>query len=183
MRTSTAVFAIALLAVVADDADARRRRSFGGGGYSSNGKFGLGLELGAPTGFNGKYFLSPDRALNFGIGWYYDGYYNDRDGGHLYLDYMFHPAVLTRNATFQMPFFIGVGGRIWDFDDFDRDRDGDRDGFAFGVRSPIGLAFDFNNVPLDIFLALTIGVDFLYDYRDDLGFNVGFSFGIRYWFD
>src|SRR6478735_2201031 len=91
----------------------------GGQKYVANGKFGLGLELGAPFGLNGKYFLSDDRALNFGIGDNYDNYYydHDRDGLHLYLDYLWHPFVLTTQEAFQLPFYVGVGGRLWDFRD------------------------------------------------------------------
>jgi hypothetical protein len=183
MRTRLALLALALMFVTATDADARgRRRSMGGEKYVANGTFGLGLELGSPTGLNGKYFLSDDRALNFGIGWIYDRYYyDDRDGLHLYLDYMFHPFSITNQPAFQLPFFIGVGGRIWDFDDR-RGRDFD-DGFALGVRCPIGIAFDFNNVPLDIFVQLTFAFDVFLGYRDRAGFHIEGSFGIRYWFD
>lgn len=154
----------------------------GGKKYVANGEFGLGLELGAPAGVNGKYFLTDDRALNFGLGFLYDHYYfDDRDGVHLYLDYMFHPFAITTNPTFQLPFFIGIGGRIWDFDD--RVGRVDDDGFAFGVRCPIGIAFDFNRVPLDIFVQLTAVADFLVDYRDNGDFHLEGSFGVRYWFD
>jgi hypothetical protein len=174
--------ALVVLLVMVSTAAARGRRSFGGEKYTSNGEFGLGLELGAPSGLNGKYFLSDDRALNFGIGWIYDRYYyNDRSGVHLYLDYMFHPFLLTKNPTFQLPFFIGVGGRIWDFDDrVDRVDD---HGYALGVRMPVGVTFDFNKVPMDIFVQLTLVADILVHYHDDLGLHLEGSFGVRYWFD
>lgn len=174
----------ALVLCLANPADARRR-SFGGGGsnYTSNGKFGLGLELGAPSGLNGKYFLSPNTALNFGVGWLYDRYYRDGDGFHLYLDHLWHPVSLTENATFKLPFYVGVGGRFWNFRDCYRDNCGDRFS-ALGVRVPFGLAFDFNNVPLDIFVQITLVVDvFFGDYRDRFGPHFEGSIGIRYWFD
>lgn len=162
-----------------------RRRSFGGGGrsnYSSNGKFGLGIELGAPSGLNGKLFLSPSTALNFGVGWLYDNYYRDGSGLHLYLDHLWHPVQLTENPTFKLPFFVGVGGAFWSFDDR-RDRVTDRYS-AVGLRVPFGLAFDFNNVPLDIFVQLTFVLDlFFNDYRDRFGPGFEGSVGIRFWFD
>lgn len=179
----TAVLVLLVLATVAGTADARRQRSLGGEKYVANGSFGLGLELGSPSGLNGKYFLSDDRALNFGIGWIYDRYYyDDRDGIHLYLDYLFHPLSITNNPTFQLPFYVGVGGRLWDFDDR---RDGrDDSGYAFGVRVPLGIAFDFNKVPLDVFVQLTFVADLLFAYEDDrVGLHLEGSFGIRYWFD
>jgi hypothetical protein len=165
-----------LVVAIAGTADARRNRRIGGARYVANGTFGLGLELGGPTGINGKYFLRDDRALNFGIGG--DGYYRDgRDGFHLYLDYLWHPVSLANPPEFQLPLYIGIGGRLWDFDD-----DSD-DGVAFGVRVPIGIAFDLNNVPLDFFIQLTPVLDFYQGYRDRAGFWLDASIGFRFWFN
>ena len=162
-------------------ADARRR-TFGGSGYVSNGKFGLGLELGAPSGLNGKLFLSPNTALNFGVGWLYDNYYRNGDGLHLYLDHLWHPVSLSDNPTFKLPFYVGVGGAFWSFTD--RQNPGAVHYSALGVRVPFGLAFDFNNVPLDIFVQLTLVVDLFFgDYRDRFGPGFEGSIGIRFWFD
>jgi hypothetical protein len=178
MKLRTALFPLLLVALFAVDADARRGRRGGGQRYVANGTFGLGLELGGPTGLNGKYFLSDDGALNFGLG--VDGYayrYRGRDGLHIYLDYLWHPVSLANPDAFQLPLYIGIGGRLWDFGD----RDGDA--LAFGVRVPIGVAFDFNNVPLDIFIQLTPTLDFYRGYVDSAGFWFDFSVGIRYWFN
>lgn len=185
MTLRTSLVALALLVALAPDADARRRRSFGGGksNYESNGKFGIGIELGGPTGLNGKYFLSGNTALNFGIGYDHERYYGyryRRRGIHLYLDHLWHPVELVQTEPFKLPFYVGVGVRVWDFDDRD-----EVDGTAIGVRVPLGIAFDFNNIPLDIFIQLTFVVDFfLDDYRDDsFGVHLEGSFGARFWFD
>ena len=185
MTLRTSLVALALLVALAPDADARRRRSFGGGksNYESNGKFGIGIELGGPTGLNGKYFLSGNTALNFGIGYDHERYYGyryRRRGIHLYLDHLWHPVELTQTEPFKLPFYVGVGVRVWDFDDRD-----EVDGTAIGVRVPLGIAFDFNNIPLDIFIQLTFVVDFfLDDYRDDsFGVHLEGSCGARFWFD
>ena len=156
----------------------------GGGGYQGVKSFGLGLEIGEPTGLNGKYFLSGTGALDFGIGWIYRHYYYD-DGLHLYGDYLWHPAVLTSSPSLTIPFYIGVGLRYWDFEYCDRDFC--YDGSALGIRVPIGISFDFNEAPVDIFIQLVPVLDFLqddyyerYDDRTHLGIDV--SAGIRYWF-
>lgn len=164
------------------DSEARRRRSMGGQKYVANGKFGLGLELGAPFGINGKYFLTDSTALNFGVGTVYDNYYDDRDGLHLYIDHLWHPFSLTNQPAFQLPFFVGVGARIWDFDDR-RDRFDDNEGLALGVRVPVGIAFDFNKVPLDVWIQLTFVADVFLGYDDRFGPHLEGSIGIRYWFD
>jgi hypothetical protein len=179
MTPRTTILVALVLALSAGTADARgRRRSMGGEKYAANGTFGLGLELGAPFGLNGKYFLSDDRALNFGVG--ANGYYyRNRDGLHLYLDYLFHPLQLTSNESFKLPLYIGVGGRIWNFND----NRFDDDGLAFGVRVPFGIAFDFNKAPIDIFLQLTFVVDFFTRYREQAAAGIEGSLGIRFWFD
>lgn len=175
------VTTLLVVGLVASPAEARRR-SWGGSDFVSNGTFGLGLELGSPSGLNGKYFLTSNTALNFGVGWLYDNYWRDGDGVHLYLDHLWHPKSLVENPSFKLPFFVGVGGRFWSWDRFN-DRINDRYG-AIGVRVPFGIAFDFNNVPLDIFIALTLGVDIFYGgYADRLGPSFGGSVGVRFWFD
>jgi hypothetical protein len=175
MKLRTALLPLLLVVLTVVDADARRNRRMGGSRYVSNGTFGLGLELGGPSGLNGKYFLSDSGALNFGLG--ANGYYRDRDGLHLYFDYLWHPISLANPPEFQLPFYSGICDRLWDFDD------GPNDAAAFGLRIPLGIAFDFNNVPLDIFIQLTPTLDFYRDYRDDAGFWIDFSLGIRFWFN
>lgn len=172
-----ATFAVALVAL-SSPAEARPRPNghINGRAFEANKTFGLGLELGAPTGISGKYFLSSDRALDFGLGWLYS--YEHRNGGHVYADYLFHPASLVQTEAFELPFYIGLGGRIWDFERRDDDA------LAFGFRVPIGLSFDFNNVPVDIFVQLVPTLDFFSGYRThDVYLDIDFSLGVRYWFN
>jgi hypothetical protein len=50
------------------------------------------------------------------------------------------------------------------------------------VRVPLGLSFDFNNVPLDIFIQLVPTLDFYRHYRDSVYFAIDLSIGVRFWF-
>ena len=100
--------------------------------------------------------------------------------------YLWHPFTLVSADAFELPFFIGVGGRFWDFDYCDNRVCG-YGGSAFGVRVPLGIAFDFNDVPLDIALNIVPVLDFIsgdyydrYDNRTHFGIDV--SIAIRYWF-
>ncbi len=170
-----------------DRGDRRRQRGSRGRsrGFEANKTFGLGLELGAPVGLNGKYFVSPSTALDFGVGAIYSHYYYG-DGLHLYGDFLWHPTSLVSADAFELPFYIGVGLRYWDFDYCDEGRC-IYGGSAIGVRVPVGIAFDFNRTPLDIFIQLVPVLDFVdgdyYDrYRDRSHFGVDLSLGIRYWF-
>lgn len=165
------------------------RRSRGGGGGSSfaaNKTFGLGLELGEPTGLNGKYFFGPSTALDFGVGAIYSHYYYG-DGIHLYGDVLFHPTSLVSADAFELPFFVGGGLRYWSFEYCDG-RFCDYRGSAIGLRIPLGVSFDFNDIPLDIAIQLVPVLDFVtgeyYDrgYGDRTHFGIDFSVVIRYWF-
>ncbi len=167
-------------AAVADDAEARPRPKQGKS-FEANKTFGLGLELGAPSGLTGKYFLSQDRALQFGVGTIY--HWRERDGLNLYLDYLFHPVSLASNPAFELPLYFGIGGRLWDVDDYSRN-DRYNDTFALGLHVPVGIAFDFNNVPLDIFIQLAFVLDFYTgDYYRDVYGDINGSVGVRYWFN
>lgn len=160
----------------------------GGGGSSSfvaNKTFGLGLELGEPDGLNGKYFVSPSTAIDFGLGYIYDHYYYG-DGIHLYGDYLFH-FLLTSQPAFDLPLYIGPGVRFWQFH-YCVGNVCDYGGSAVGIRMPVGITFDLNNVPLDIFVQLVPTLDFLggdyYRRHDDrVHFGIDGSVGIRFWFN
>jgi len=184
----TRLVALSILFAVASASavDARPRpHGFGSGSkrFEANKTFGLGLELGYPDGLTGKWFFNGSNAIDFGLGYAYRYYYAG-DGLHLYADYLWHPFVLTSAEPFELPFYIGVGGHYWNFD-YGCDRFGNcvNDGAAIGVRVPIGIAFDFNNVPLDIFIQIVPTFDFFTRYNRD--FYLGFwpSVGIRFWFN
>ncbi len=168
-----------------DDSDRRRGQRRSASGFQANKTFGLGFELGEPTGLNGKYFLSKSSALDFGIGWIYSHYYYG-DGAHVYADYLWHPTSLVSAPAFELPVYIGVGLRFWDFH-YCVQRVCDYGGSAVGIRVPIGIAFDFNRVPLDIFIQLVPVLDFVngdyFDrYRNREHFGIDLSAGLRFWF-
>jgi hypothetical protein len=184
MKLTSLLAASVLFAVAAvPEADARPRPQggFKGKSFEANKGFGLGLELGSPSGITGKYFLdNGSNALQFGLGSIYG--YRNHYGFHLYFDFLWHPVSLVSASAFELPLFIGVGGRLWNFDDR-RDRDRYDDVTGFGVRVPVGIAFDFNNVPLDIFFQIVPTLDFYRRYRDDFGLWIDASIGIRYYFN
>jgi len=181
---TAAVALAALSAITPDDAEARPHPAGRSRGFEANKQFGLGLELGDVTGLTGKYYLSPNSAIDFGIGAF--GYYGWRDryvggGLHLYMDYLYHPVSLASTAPFELPLYFGIGARLWSYNyDFDDRRDRD---FALGVRAPLGIAFDFNNVPIDIFVQFAFTIDAIHRYYDDFYFGAEFSIGLRYYFN
>ena len=176
MTRSTKLFmamaaAISLTAAAVGAAEARPR-----GDYTTDKDFGLGIMLGAPSGLSGKYYLDSGRtALAFGLGSSYDynssGYY----GTHAHVDLLWHLALLAKNPSFSLPFYIGVGARLHEHDYYDRYQDHTH----LGVRIPFGIAFDLRKAPLDIFIELVPTFDFT-DRHDD-SYITG-SVGLRYYF-
>ena len=157
--------------------------------FEANKTFGLGVMLGAPTGLSGKYYLGSDTALDFGVGTIYN--YRDRRGVHLHVDYLWHPISLASADPFELPLYFGIGGRLLNGNRcYSRDRDFcdfRRDYTALGVRGPLGIAFDFNRVPIDIFIELALVVDFLVDHDDRfddyLFIDLNGAVGFRYYFN
>lgn len=168
-----ATFAIAIGSPTAVEARPRPTRNHSK--FEANKTFGLGLMFGVPSGLSGKYFISPNKAIDFGIGGI--RYYRGRDGIHLHLDHLWHPAVLGKNADFEVPFYLGVGARFFSFTDNNDDKGG-----AIGLRVPVGLAMDFNNVPLDVFFELAFVMDLVVNYDDRYYTDLTGAIGIRYYF-
>jgi len=166
----TPLVVVALLVLSSSLADARPRPR-PGGRFEANKTFGLGIMLGAPTAISGKLFVGADTAIDFGVGVYYR--YRDRDGLHLHGDFLWHPVVLAKTETFWLPLYFGVGARFLDLND--------NRGNAIGVRVPLGIDFDFETVPLDVFLEVAVILDVIVDNGYDRG-DFGGAVGIRYWF-
>lgn len=175
----TAACAATLVLTTLATAEARPRPAGRTSDFTANKTFGLGIMLGSPTGLSGKYYLSSDTALDFGLGVY--GYGRHRRGGdlHLHADFLWHPVVLAKADPFHLPLYFGIGGRFWDHGRYNDD-------LHLGVRAPIGIALDFNNIPLDIFFELALILDFVtHDFDDHGGINgdIAGAIGVRYYFN
>jgi len=149
--------------------------------FEANKTFGLGLMLGAPTGLNGKYYLSENTAFDFALGAYHE--FRHRNALQIHADFLWHPAVLATTDPFLLPFYVGIGARFLDHDDDDDRRR--RDGSHFGARVPIGLLMDFNRVPIDIFFELALVVDVIVNDDGDNDHDhvdIDGAIGARYYF-
>src|SRR5688500_13314297 len=157
MRPHRLVLALVLTSSLAAPAVADR--------LNSESRFGIGLELGAPTGLNGKYFLGGSVAIQGGIGVMRDNwYYRYHDGLHIQGEVVWHPVVLHKGRDVTIPLHLGVGARMldlegWCWDGRDHYRcDNDT---HIGLRAPFGVSFLLNKVPMDIFVELALVVDLL----------------------
>jgi hypothetical protein len=148
------------------------------GDFQANKTFGLGLMVGSPSGLSGKLYLSRDTALDFGLG--YTHHYRTRAyrGLHAHMDFLWHPVVLAKVDPFHLPLYFGIGGRFWEH--------GSGGHGHLGLRVPVGISMDFNNVPLDIFLELAFVLDLIFidDYNHGHGYtHLNGALGIRYYFN
>jgi len=141
--------------------------------------FGLGFMLGEPTGISGKYWISGDKALDFGVAWglFHGGYL------HVHGDYLFHKMELIKVSKGRLPLYYGPGlrvrswndGRYWKHGRY-YDYQGSR--VDIGVRFPVGLAYLFEGAPVDVFLEVVPTLDLV----PATGLEFDAAFGARYWF-
>lgn len=164
------------------------------------GKFGLGFELGEPTGFNAKYWLDNRNALDFVVGWNswgyrgrdyyrdnrcYDGnfrnstwpYCRDReldgyrwDQFHFHFDYLAHRFDIIR-AQIPIPIYYG-GGVQYEYRNYWPDQS------WLGVRGTAGIALMPKTIPFDFFFELA-PVFYVLPGPD---FNLNGGIGARFWF-
>ena len=130
-----------------------------------SGRFGVGLILGEPTGVSLKYFFNDTVAIDGAVGW---AFHHETDF-YLHSDVLWHKFDLFSVPEGQLPFYVGVGGRV----KF-RDNEDDR----IGVRVPFGVSYIFEDLPLDIFAEVAPVVDFVPSTHG--GFTIGI--GARWWF-
>jgi hypothetical protein len=131
----------------------------------SDGRFGVGLILGEPTGATLKYWLNHSMAIDGAIGW---SFHHETDL-HIHSDVLWHKFDLISVPEGQLPFYIGVGARA----KFRHNAD-DR----YGIRVPVGVSYIFEDVPVDVFLEVAPIIDFTPSTRG--GFTAGI--GARFWF-
>src|SRR5688500_14427389 len=110
---------------------------------SDKGVFGLGIIAGEPTGVSGKYYLGNDTAIDFAVGAALLG-----RGIQVHGDFLWHPIVIDQKDSFVLPLYVGVGGRVLRHDSGGGD---DEDHVRIGLRVPVGILFDFTEIPIDVF--------------------------------
>ena len=112
------------------------------GPWGRNHRVGVGVNLGSPTGFSGKYWFDRESALDVAIGVY--GYYAGRYTGsmNLHADYLWHMYGIfgsPESAAYEhLPIYIGLGA-IYSSPD------------VTGIRAVAGISWLFEDAPFDLF--------------------------------
>ncbi len=124
---------------------------------------GLGAIIGDPTGVSFAYWTAGGQAISVGAAWHF----LNNPSLHLHGDYLFYRFDIIQPDKGDLPLYFGLGGRVR----FDKDD-------KFGVRLPLGIAYHFENEPLEIFLEIVPILELIPG--TDLSGNSGI--GIRYYF-
>lgn len=125
---------------------------------------GLGLIVGEPTGISFKYWTGSTTAFDAALAWSFV----DEGAFHIHADYIFHNMTLISVPEGKLPFYYGIGARIKTAKDA-----------KLGVRVPLGLAYLFQNAPVDIFLEIVP----ILNLAPKTDFNINAAIGARYFFN
>ncbi len=129
----------------------------------SNG-IGVGLIVGEPTGISGKYWTGSTTAFDAGLAWSFV----DENAFQIHADYIFHNMRLITIPDGKLPFYYGIGARLKTATDV-----------QLGVRVPLGLAYLFQNAPIDIFIEVVPILDLI----PKTDFQISVALGARYFFN
>lgn len=126
------------------------------------GKFGIGIIVGDPSGVSGKHNLGPmaiDWAVGFGL--------IEGEGLHGHVDWLWNHDIASLDRA-EVALHFGVGPKVALFDD----------NTWIGARGPVGVNFNFSNVPLDVFVEIAAGLWIV----EDTDFDLDAAAGVRWWF-
>ena len=138
---------------------------------AERGPFGLGAMFGmtGPNarylgGVTAKYFLDETHALDAAVLYRFD---SDNDDWYIWADYLYHFRELIPIDQGEAPVYVGIGGRL-KLQDKDEDK--------FGIRFPVGVAYEFAIAPVDLFIEVVPIWDVALSYDFDLEGGVGLRF-------
>ena len=126
-------------------------------------QFGLGVILGEPTGFSGKYFLNETFAIDGALAWSF----SDDSALVMHADYLFNNFSMFNPSKGALGLYFGLGGQL----EFATDT-------TMGLRIPIGLSYIVGGMPMDIFAEFVPIMDIV----PSTDFRPTAAFGIRYFF-
>lgn len=130
---------------------------------NAQGKYGLGIIVGEPTGISGKMKISSENAFDGAIGWSFNKY----SALHLHADYLYNVVKIGQD----FPLYVGIGGRIKMSNENEESR--------LGARVPIGVVYQPVSKPFDIFIETVPMLNITP--KTDFDWNA--AAGVRYYFN
>jgi hypothetical protein len=148
--------------------------------------FGLGVAVGAPISLVGKYYLGSRDALDFGVAFgrwrhrcydWYRRYCDGIDEVGFNGDYLWQDRLARGRAN--LDWHIGVGARLWVWNDYIYDNRYYDNGAALAARMPLGLDLTFARPSfLEVFLEIAPHLYLV----PGLGFEAEGAVGVRFYF-
>lgn len=139
-------------------------------------KCGVGAVLGQPTGISGKcYFVGREFGWDAMVAW---EFLNSRNGAmYIHTTAQWHPTEWEVEDLAHLSWYVGVGPYValWFIEVPSWVNDS---GVSVGVRAPIGLSFDFVDIPLQVFTEVSVNVGVFPSTR----VGAGGGMGVRYYF-
>ena len=139
---------------------------------AERGPFGLGAMYGMTgpnprylAGITAKYFLDENNAIDAAV---LRRLSSDSDW-YIWADYLYHFRSLIALEKGELPVYIGVGGRL---------KLQENDDNKFGIRFPVGIAYEFSGLPMDIFVEVVP----IWDVAVSYDFDLEGGFGVRFYF-
>ncbi len=126
---------------------------------------GVGAIVGDPTGVHAKLKLVAGTALDLSAAWTLRG----NNELQLQGDYVYHRYDVFVPRTGRAPIYFGIGGRVRFVEVGDN---------LVGVRFPVGVAYEFDNAPFDVFGEIVP----ILDVAPDTDFDLEGAIGGRFWF-
>lgn len=131
--------------------------------YSQERGLGLGVMIGEPTGFSGKYWLNKEHALDFGLAY---SFVHSNSAFSLHGDYLIHLPDLIK-SEYRLPVYYGFGARIHT----------SKNGNALGARGVVGIVWMYNYLPIDAFIELAP----VFNLFPETSLQLDFAIGGRYY--
>ena len=137
---------------------------------AERGPFGVGAMYGMTgpnprylAGITAKYFLDETNAFDGAV----LRRLSSKDDWYIWADYLYHFRSLITVEQGEVPVYLGIGGRL-KLQESNEDK--------FGIRFPVGLAYEFAGLPVDVFLEVVPIWDVALSYDFDLEGGLGVRF-------
>jgi len=143
------------------------------GASAQEGTFGAGIILGDPSGISLGYKLDADASLQAALAWDLIS----PGGFTLTGDYVFHFDRIFKVKSVLIPLYAGVGAKFTILMG-EGMYDSSASTIGLAARIPLGMRWEFVDLPLEAFLELVPGLRLF----PDTTFDAGMGLGIRWYF-
>ncbi len=126
-------------------------------------QFSAGIMVGEPSGLSAKLWVGELSAVDLMLAW---SLADDAQRFYVHSDYQ-HYLAFMEVENGRLFAYVGIGGRLYV-----------GDGATLGIRIPVGIYYELERLPIELFLEIAPGLNLL----PETEVNVGGGIGGRYRF-